>query len=99
MGYWLGIASITAMIVYICHNLGLVAKIHEVCEEIFKCSQCTTCWITFAILLLLGCEVLLAFALAIILAYLSNWFGLLWYELSKIYDKLWQRLTNPRSQK
>lgn len=96
MWHWLGIASITAFVAFVAHNLGLIGGIHSVCGDIVKCQQCTICWTTFIVLMIMGCNVMLAFALAIVLSYLSNWFGLFWVKLSDLYERLWQRIMKQR---
>ena len=53
--------------------------------------MCCSLWGTLVVLLLTDHGLLEAIALSFLVAYLSNWFGLLLSWLSKKYEILWQR--------
>ncbi len=100
MIHWIAIAAVSMMVVSVAHHAGFVEKAYAVCGDIAKCPMCTTFWATLPLLVILGCRPLEAVALSFAAAYLSNWFGLLLWTLSKIYDELWQRLQrNPRNKR
>ena len=73
-------------------HLNLPQAISMVVSRICKCHKCLTFWGTMIILAIVGCNVIIAAMLAILMAYLSNWFAMLLVWLNKKYDELWQRL-------
>ena len=91
MTHWIAIAAVSMAVASMAHQLGFVEKAYAVCGDIAKCPMCTTFWVTLPLLVTLGCRPLEAVVLSFAAAYLSNWFGLLLWTLSKIYDDLWQR--------
>lgn len=73
------------------HHLGLAQAIAEVVGKILGCSQCFTFWSVIAGLIYLGQDIITATFLAITMAYLSNWFGLLLLYLQSIFTILYER--------
>lgn len=53
--------------------------------------MCSTMWGTLVVLLALGSGFFEAVALSFLMAYLSNWFGIVLDWLAKLYGKIWQR--------
>ena len=72
-------------------HLNLPQAISMVVSRVCKCHKCLTFWGTMIILAILGCNILIAAMLAILMAYLSNWFAMLLIWLNKKYEELWQR--------
>nr|DAO69127.1 MAG TPA: hypothetical protein [Caudoviricetes sp.] len=91
---WAGIALLVAFSVALAHHLGLVEKVAETVREIAGCARCSVFWVVFCVLLLEGVHAVVAFGAAIVLAYLTDWLGLLFFKAAKLYDKLWQRINN-----
>lgn len=73
-------------------HLGLPKAVAGVVSRICKCHKCLSFWMTLAVLMLIGCDIVAAMVLSIINAYLSNWFGLLLVLLNNKYNELWQRV-------
>ena len=73
-------------------HLGLFEAVAKVILKIARCNMCSTFWLTFFTLPLLGCPLHIAALLAILFAYLSNYLLLLFLYLQKSYNKLWQRI-------
>nr|DAH79183.1 MAG TPA: hypothetical protein [Caudoviricetes sp.] len=91
---WAIIALLAAVSAALAHHLGLVEKVAETAREIAGCSRCSVFWTVFCVLLFERVHAVVAFGAAIILAYLSDWFGLLLFRAAKLYEKLWQRINN-----
>ena len=72
-------------------HLNLPQAISMVVSRVCKCHKCLTFWGTMIILAILGCNIIIAAMLAILMAYLSNWFAMLLIWLNKKYEELWQR--------
>lgn len=78
-------------------HLNLPQAISMVVSRVCKCHKCLTFWGTMIILVAIaGCNVIIAAMLAILMAYLSNWFAMLLVWLNKKYDELWQRLNQKK---
>lgn len=91
---WIAIcAAISAVLM---QHLGLCEAIAEVIGKVAKCHVCCCFWGTLAALLYSGCAIIEAISLSIIMAYLSNYFGILLMVLNKWYDVLWQK-TNQKN--
>ena len=65
------------------HHLGLAHAISEVVAKVLSCSQCLTFWSVLAALVYLSTDMITAVFFAIVMAYLSNWFGLLLLYLQR----------------
>lgn len=86
------LTSIVLMVsVNLIHHLGLAQAIAEVLGKILECSQCLTFWSVMAGLIYLGQDVVTATFLAIMMAYLSNWFGLILLYLQRKFTTLYER--------
>ena len=77
-------------------HLNLPQAISMVVSGVCKCHKCLTFWGTMIILAIVGCNVIIAAMLAILMAYLSNWFAMLLIWLNKKYEELWQRQNQKR---
>ena len=73
------------------HHLGLAQAIADVVGKILGCSQCLTFWSVMAGLIYLGQDIVTATFLAITMAYLSNWFGLILLYLQMKFTTLYER--------
>lgn len=73
------------------HHLGLAQAVAEVVGKILGCSQCLTFWSVIAGLTYLGQDIITAAFLAIAMAYLSNWFGLILLYLQRKFTTLYER--------
>lgn len=91
---WAAIALVAALSVALAHHLGLVERVAETAREIAGCSRCSVFWAVLCVQLLEGVHAVIAFGTAIILAYFTDWFGLLLFRAAKLYEKLWQRTNN-----
>lgn len=86
------LTSIVLMVsVNLIHHLGLAQAIAEVVDKILECSQCLTFWSVMAGLIYLGQDIVTATFLAITMAYLSNWFGLLLLYLQRKFTILYEK--------
>ena len=77
-------------------HLNLPQAISMVVSRVCKCHKCLTFWGTMIILAILGCNIIIAAMLAILMAYLSNWFAMLLIWMNKKYEELWQRQNQKR---
>lgn len=96
MVHWIVIATASMAVVSIAHQNGFIEKAYAVCGEIAKCSMCSVFWVTLSLLLILGSRPLEAVVLSFVMAYLSNWFGLLLWILAKWYDRIWRKIQNKK---
>ncbi len=91
---WIAIcAAISAVLM---QHLGLCEAIAEVISKIAKCHVCSCYWFTLAALLYSGCGIIEAISLSIIMAYLSNYFGIILMLMQKLYDKLWEKINKKK---
>lgn len=74
-------------------TMGLAKAIARIATKIAGCYVCCTFWICIIALLTRGCEIPEAVVLSIASAWLSHWFVLLLTLATKLYDRLWQRIT------
>lgn len=87
---WIAIcAAISAVLM---QHLGLCEAISEVISKIAKCHVCCCFWLTLLALLYSGCGIVAAVSLAIVTAYMSNFFGIILILMQKIYNKLWEKM-------
>ncbi len=96
---WVLIAVLTAAATAVAHHLGLVEKVAETASEIAGCPRCTVFWTVVAVLLLTGVPLLQTLLLAMLLAYLTDWLGLVLADFAELYDRLWQRQKRRRNQR
>lgn len=85
------IALLTMMAVCLAQHLGLPQAIASVVLKVCKCPKCMTFWSTLLVLLMTGCDILIASALSVLMSYLSHFFGLVLMVLNNLYDRLWER--------
>jgi len=84
------LTSLVLMVsVNLIHHLGLAHAIAEVVDKVLSCSQCLTFWSAMAGILYMGADIITAVFLAILMAYLSNWFGLLLLYLQRKFTILY----------
>ena len=88
----IGIALIVMVVASLMHHLGLSEAIADVVSKIAGCSKCLTFWSVLAVLILSGCNILMAVAVAIVMAYLSHWFGFVLILCNRLYDRVWKSL-------
>ncbi len=87
-------ALVTAFAVTLGHHLGLVEKVSEVVAEVASCARCSVFWAVLAVLLFRQSDIVISFGIAMALAYATDWFGILLFKASNMYDGIWQRLSN-----
>lgn len=86
---WIAVcAAISAVLM---QHLGLCEAIAEVIGKIARCHVCCCFWGTLAALLYSGCGIIAAISLSIIMAYFSNYFGILLMLMQKLFDMLWEK--------
>ena len=85
-------ALITTFIAIMAHHLGLTEEIAKLIFKIAKCPKCTTFWLTLCVMLYCGEIVIVAVAIAILMAYLSNWCVFILIGAQRFYDCLWRKL-------
>lgn len=90
------IAIAVMMAATIAVHLGLSQAICNVLCKVCKCHKCMSFWITLAVLLLIGCNVIVAAMLSLLMSYMSNWFGLLLIWLNDKYGELWLKLNQKK---
>ena len=91
---WIAIcAAISAVLM---QHLGLCEAIAEIIGKIAKCHICCCFWLTLAALLHSGCEIIAAISLSIVMAYLSNYFGIVLMLMQRIYSVLWQKTSKKK---
>jgi hypothetical protein len=88
------IALLVMMTAGIAHHLGLPQAVASVMAKIARCIKCFTFWSALVVLLVIGADLLIAVMLSVIMAYLSHYWGLLLGLLLKVYNRIWQRMSN-----
>lgn len=86
---WIALSVMIAATLIV--NLGLGEAIARVSGKILQCPLCLSFWGTMAALLYSGADIIVTVVLSILMAYLSNFFGIVLMILNQLYDKLWQR--------
>lgn len=87
---WIAIcAAVSAVLM---QHLGLCEAIAEIIGKIAKCHICCCFWLTLAALLYSGCGIIAAVSLSIIMAYMSNFFGIVLVLMQKVYNQLWEKV-------
>lgn len=94
MGQMLTTSLITALAVALGHHLGLVEKVAEAVGEVASCARCSVFWAVLAVLTVRHTDIVISVGIAMALAYAADWFGILLYKVSNMYDGIWQRLSN-----
>lgn len=90
------IAIAVMMTATIAVHIGLPQTISNVVSRVCKCHKCLSFWVTLAVLLLIGCNIIIAAMLSLAMAYMSNWFGMILVWLNDKYNELWQRLNKQK---
>lgn len=80
------------MIACVAQHLGLPQAVAMVMAKVAKCPKCLTFWLTLTVLLISQCNVIIAIMLAVIMAYLSYYWGIVILLLQKLYNRIWERL-------
>lgn len=88
---WIWIALSVMIAATLIVNLGLGEAIAKVSGKILQCPLCLSFWGTMAALFYSGADIIMTVVLSILMAYLSNFFGIILMILNQWYDKLWQR--------
>lgn len=88
------IALIVMMTAVMAQHLGLSDAVAKVVSKVLKCPRCLSFWTVLFVLVMLGCDLIIAMGLSVLMAYLSIWIGLLLGKLNYLYDKLWRRKEN-----
>ena len=85
--------ALTSMIVgTLMQHLGLSEAIARAVSKIAKCHRCCSFWLTLVALIYFGYDPFISLTLSILMAYLSNYFGLFLLWTNKLYTKLWQKV-------
>lgn len=85
------VALIVMMTAVMAQHLGLSDAVAKVLSKILSCPRCLSFWSVLFVLVILGCNLIIAMGLSVLMAYLSIWIGLLLGKLNDLYEKLWQR--------
>lgn len=88
------IALIAMVVGFLAQHLGLTEAVSSVITKVARCYKCTCFWVVLMTMLYFGYDIHYVIALSLICAYLSNWLGLGFAVLNKIYNKIWQRINN-----
>ena len=87
--FWIAVmAMFTACLA---QHLGLSQAIANVILKVSKCSQCLSFWCVLAALVSVGCDLIIALLLSILMSYLSHYFNLVLMILNNLYDWLWRK--------
>jgi len=73
-------------------HLGLPQAIAGVVAKVCRCHKCLTFWLTLGALVAVGCPLLHAALLSLLMAYMSHWFSVVLVWLNKIYERLWEKV-------
>lgn len=93
---WTALSVMMASVLIV--NLGLGEAISKVSGKILNCPTCLSFWASLVALLHVGSDPVIAVVLSILMAYLSNFFGIILLIMNKIYDRLWQRNSGKQTQ-
>lgn len=89
---WVLIALVCMMVGVTSHHLGLTEEAANIVNKIAGCPKCCSFWIAILTLTIKGCDLFVSVSLALFVAYLSFYFGLVLIVLQKIYDWIWQKV-------
>lgn len=74
-------------------HLGLGGAVAEVFAKIAGCNMCATFWLClFILIVVLGFDPFVSALLAIVSAYLSNWFALVLGALQRAYTHIYNKV-------
>lgn len=88
---WIAILAMLSAVLIV--NLGLGDAIAEVSGKILKCPTCLSFWGALAALLYNGTEIIIAVSLSILVAYLSNFVGIVLMMFNRLYTWLYGKET------
>lgn len=88
---WIAILAMLSAVLIV--NLGLGDAIAEVSGKILKCPICLSFWGALAALLYNGTEIIIAVSLSILVAYLSNFVGIVLMMFNRLYTWLYGKET------
>ena len=81
-------------------NMGLSDAIQETIgfhSRILSCPKCLTFWTTFSFLLISRCRIATAVGASFLLSYSALWADLGLSALNKIYNELYEQISNPKT--
>lgn len=85
-----------ALVVMICavtlQHLGLPDEVARMGMKIARCPKCLSFWSVLVVLLLAGCDIVLAFGLSLLASYASLWYAPLLIGIQRYNERLWQRM-------
>ena len=93
------IAMLVMAVATLAVHLGLPEAISVVVSKVSQCHKCMSFWSTFIVLSCLGADIVTAALLSVIAAYLSTWAAVLLIVINHLYERLWQRVNQPRNRK
>lgn len=88
---WIAMLAMLSAVLIV--NLGLGDAIAEVSGKILKCPTCLSFWGALAALLYNGTEIIIAVSLSILVAYLSNFVGIVLMMFNRLYTWLYGKET------
>ena len=88
---WIAILAMLSAVLIV--NLGLGEAIAEVSGKMLKCPICLSFWGALAALLYNSTEIITAVSLSILVAYLSNFVGIVLMMLNRLYTWLYGKET------
>lgn len=84
---WIAMLAMLSAVLIV--NLGLGEAIAEVSGKILKCPTCLSFWGALAMLTYNGTEIIIAVSLSILVAYLSNFVGIVLMMFNRLYTRLY----------
>jgi hypothetical protein len=94
--WWVGICVMVAVVT--AHNMGLPQEIAKVVTKVCSCPKCLSFWLSLSAMLWVGVSIIPAVTLAVFMAYASHYFSFVLLLLNKLYDKIWEVISKPKSQ-
>ncbi len=88
---WIAVLAMLSAVLIV--NLGLGEAIADVSGKILKCPTCLSFWGALAALLYNGTDIVIAVSLSILVAYLSNFIGIVLMKLNRLYTWLYGKET------
>ena len=87
--FW--IAIVVMMGACLAQHLGLSQAIANTILKVAKCSKCLSFWCVLFALAVLGCNLVTALLLSVLMAYVSHYFNIVLIILNNLYEWLWQK--------
>lgn len=91
---WLALMAMA--VACLAQHIGLPQAVASVLAKVARCSKCLTFWITLTVLLIANGRLIVAIMLAIVMAYVSHYFGFVIVLLQQLYDWLWERVNREK---